>query len=559
MSNSKKAPKRRAGRQPAPVVIEARSADRARKDASNDLVSGNLAAASAWARLVALESASAEDLWLATKIQTRSGDFAAAHRTFDRLLNLYPANAMFWYGRACCLAESGDAEAAEAAFDAVPAADDETVVDWTLFYASALEQGGAAVLALGRLATLTAAHPQRLVPAIDLVRMEIRQGRAVNSAKRLQALLTAPQDVPAAAIMHGWMTVARAMLHDSPADAEAAYQSCLAIDPLHAKARTNLALLLTIAGRNDEATVLLEETCRLLPDCDDAHYLLAANERLADLFDAAIARLQKLVNTTASHDAGWELLARCQAESGRHEAAVETCRRWKKLRPDCPAAKHMLAALSGEAAPDRADATYVASTFDRFADKFEAVLKQLNYQGPALFQQLLTDTLGEPAGQLAVLDAGCGTGLLGPVLRPWASQLEGVDLSPKMLERARWTGSYDDLRCGDLVEDLKRHPATWDVILAADTLNYFGALDGVLRAAFAALRPDGWLVFSVEEGDLTGDSWSLQPHGRYAHAPAYLIEQLGELGVPSGDMRRAVLRKENDRPVYGLLIAVRKP
>ena len=37
----------------------------------------------------------------------------------------------------------------------------------------------------------------------------------------------------------------------------------------------------------------------------------------------------------------------------------------------------------------------------------------------------------------SALDAGCGTGLAGPYLRPLVSgPLIGVDLSPKMLERA---------------------------------------------------------------------------------------------------------------------------
>ena len=38
---------------------------------------------------------------------------------------------------------------------------------------------------------------------------------------------------------------------------------------------------------------------------------------------------------------------------------------------------------------------------------------------------------------LDVLDLGCGTGLCGPLLRPYARALAGVDLSPQMLERMR--------------------------------------------------------------------------------------------------------------------------
>jgi predicted TPR repeat methyltransferase len=53
---------------------------------------------------------------------------------------------------------------------------------------------------------------------------------------------------------------------------------------------------------------------------------------------------------------------------------------------------------------------------------------------------------GEKAHWQLAVDLGCGTGLMGPLLRSHVSVLEGVDLSTAMVEKARERGCYD--RCG---------------------------------------------------------------------------------------------------------------
>ena len=49
----------------------------------------------------------------------------------------------------------------------------------------------------------------------------------------------------------------------------------------------------------------------------------------------------------------------------------------------------------------------------------------------------LADARLSPAKALDILDAGCGTGLCGPLLAPYARRLVGVDLSDGMLKHAR--------------------------------------------------------------------------------------------------------------------------
>ena len=97
----------------------------------------------------------------------------------------------------------------------------------------------------------------------------------------------------------------------------------------------------------------------------------------------------------------------------------------------------------------------------------------------------------QASNDLDVLDAGCGTGLCGPLLAPYARRLVGVDLSERMLDQARARDVYDELVKGELTEYLAASAGTFDAIVSADTLVYFGPLEAVAEAAERALRPGG--------------------------------------------------------------------
>ena len=67
------------------------------------------------------------------------------------------------------------------------------------------------------------------------------------------------------------------------------------------------------------------------------------------------------------------------------------------------------------------------TVFDRFAASFDNNLKNLGYRAPELAATALRSHVGEQA-TLDILDAGCGTGLCGPLLRPLCRRLTGVDM-----------------------------------------------------------------------------------------------------------------------------------
>jgi predicted TPR repeat methyltransferase len=216
----------------------------------------------------------------------------------------------------------------------------------------------------------------------------------------------------------------------------------------------------------------------------------------------------------------------------------------------------MLAACSGRGVPPRASDGFIERTFDGFAASFDSKLAKLSYRAPALVAGMIDL---EAAKSLDVLDAGCGTGLCGPLLAPYARRLVGVDLSTKMLLQAKARNVYDDLFKVELTAYLRDYTAAYDLITYADTLVYFGPLEDVVHAAANALRPGGRFVFTVEELDGHADAgYLLCAHGRYAHARSYVERVLAEAGL-AADITTAQLRLEAGDPVAGLVVRATKP
>ncbi|CAO3435890.1 tetratricopeptide repeat protein [Azospirillum endophyticum] len=382
-----------------------------------------------------------------------------------------------------------------------------------------------ALASAGDMAGAEALYARALAADQTLAGTHNNHGNALRALGRLEEAAAAYR----AAIAHG---LHEGMAHynlgsvlrqaERHGEAEGAFHQALTLRPDHAEAWNNCGNLLRDLGRFGEAAMAYRRALALRPDWADAH----------DNLGAVLYLLH---------------------EDGGVEESETLARLWRRDHPDNPLARHIGAAIAGEQADPRAPDAYVRQTFDLFADEFDRKLAELDYRAPALLAGMLADD--DAAGNLDVLDAGCGTGLCAVSLRPRARRLVGVDLSDGMLERARARALYDELHAAELVGFLSARPGAFDLVMAADVFCYFGVLDEALAAARAALRPCGRLAFTVEELDpADGRPHRIATHGRYAHTEAYIRAAVAGAGL---DVRRCDhdrLRFESGEPVMGLVV-----
>jgi predicted TPR repeat methyltransferase len=134
-----------------------------------------------------------------------------------------------------------------------------------------------------------------------------------------------------------------------------------------------------------------------------------------------------------------------------------------------------------------------------------------------------------------------------------ACLLEGVDLSAHMLDKARDTGLYDGLYCGEMVGYLRTRPGSSDVIVAADVFVYVGDLKPVFSVARLALRSGGVFAFSVEEYEGPED-FILRTSGRYAHSRSGIESLARSHGFAILEITPSTLRQESGEDMRGLLV-----
>ena len=344
-------------------------------------------------------------------------------------------------------------------------------------------------------------------------------------------------------------------------DSRLSHERALALNPKHINAMSNLGIAYQALGMPDKAREILLRAIDLHPGNTAAHQNLGYHYQRVGKFEDAIQCFMKVV--TLMPDArrrSLELLARAYTLSGNKDMAIKIYREWLDADPDNPVAAHMLAAATGEDTPPRAADAYVERTFDGFADSFDAKLEMLEYKAPQFVADALANASGAPSAQLDIVDAGCGTGLCGPLVKPYARSLIGVDLSIGMMEKAKPRRVYDALEHGELTAFLAARNGDCDAVISADTLVYFGALEDFAEAAAGALRPNGVLIFSFEA--LLDDGaapYIIQSHGRYAHRRNYVEKALSEAGFKVESVTDVVLRKEVFKPVRGVVVTARKP
>lgn len=284
-----------------------------------------------------------------------------------------------------------------------------------------------------------------------------------------------------------------------------------------------------------------------------------ARELLArDDHAAAAELLEQALERAPDFAAAWFALGEAREKLDARAGAIDAFRRALASDTlDRLGAGVRLARLGERAIDGAMSPAYVTALFDQYAPAFDRALTQgLAYRAPALLWEAIASSLPSRQAFGAALDLGCGTGLMGAVLRPHAGRLTGVDLSPRMIAEAGRKELYDRLEVGDIGAFLERETAQYDLVTAADVFVYLPDLTPIVTGAARRLARAGLLAFTVETH--AGAGVVLGEHLRYAHGEAHARAALAAAGLTLLLLAAASTRNEGAVPVPGLIVLARR-
>lgn len=374
--------------------------------------------------------------------------------------------------------------------------------------------------------------------------------------------------------------------------AKVCFEASLAVLPGRVSTLTNLGATHIKLGRPHEALPLLNQAITREPGNPEAWFQLGLAHVGLDQHTQALACFDKAQAVDNSGPVLWMLRAQCHSHLDQKEAALDALARalaidptlaqaWSErgnllrelkrpadaaasyekaiaLGADAQTHRYFLASVRGGQGPSTAPRAYVEKLFDDYAPGFQAhLVNELHYQAhEVLVAQLPTRRFS------SVLDLGCGTGLCGRLVKPFADRIDGLDISGEMIKEARKTGVYRQLIHADVAEYLGSAERCDDLVLATDVFIYIGELGPVLEGVAEILAPGGLFGFTVERArpqSGTATDVVLQPSLRYAHSENYLRRMAREHGFKVDSLTTQALREDQGRPLMGLYVVLSRP
>jgi predicted TPR repeat methyltransferase len=293
----------------------------------------------------------------------------------------------------------------------------------------------------------------------------------------------------------------------------------------------------------------------------DRRFEFARDLQLKGDLVAAADLLLQATELAPGFASAWFTLGQIREQLGEREAATAAfCKAREADSEDRHGASLHLMRLGAEKLSSMPQA-YVRALFDQYAPRFEtALVDDLDYRGPALlFKAVLAarHAVRKPAFFKRAIDLGCGTGLAASAFAREVDHFTGIDLSPRMIEKARSTGLYAELAVADMLEGLRGRPdASTELVLAADAMVYVADLASLLCEANRVLVAGGLLAFTVETHD--GDGVILGEGLRYAHSADYVRASIRDAGLALSQLEVLSARNEDNAPVPGLVVVAAK-
>ncbi len=152
----------------------------------------------------------------------------------------------------------------------------------------------------------------------------------------------------------------------------------------------------------------------------------------------------------------------------------------------------------------------VQQYYENWAETYDTDVEDEAYTAPRLIVQMLRDVETAPPIMIAptdpslnIMDAGCGTGLVGQVLYEMDYRhIDGFDLSPAMTAEAEKLGVYRNLRAGvDLTQPLSEYAdQTYDVVFCCGVFTLGHVAPAALNQLINLTKQGGLILVSTRTG-----------------------------------------------------------
>ncbi|NEQ39816.1 MAG: class I SAM-dependent methyltransferase [Okeania sp. SIO3I5] len=156
------------------------------------------------------------------------------------------------------------------------------------------------------------------------------------------------------------------------------------------------------------------------------------------------------------------------------------------------------------------DSEKIQEYYDKWAVAYDRDVSNEEYIGPEYIVNFLASlksnnglkAIDASNKNIEILDAGCGTGLVGIVLKAKGyHHVDGSDLSEGMVEKARSTGAYNVLESGiDLTKINKAYEDNqYDATVCCGVFTLGHVPPTALSELIRITKPGGWVVVSTRK------------------------------------------------------------
>ncbi len=340
--------------------------------------------------------------------------------------------------------------------------------------------------------------------------------------------------------------------------AEACMARALKLDPASFEALFALAVVNDWQGQSEIAIRYAMEALKARPLGWECHMflgsLLVRERHYAEAHQVLAQAL-----TIRPHDPYvLQLLFMALRLSQREPDFLRYIRKQLARHPGNVVLLHFQSIAEGEL-PDTAPNEYVQGYFDGFSEQYDHYQQDvLSYRAPRALAEALKEWTEDHHGEFRdLLDLGCGTGLAANALKDVVPYRVGVDISSRMVAKARGKQLYHSLHLYDMLPFMLESEQSFDLVTATDALCHSGNLSTFLKAARNVLNPKGLLAFTVEK-DFHAENWRLCANGRYTHAPRYVQQALLSKGYEILAQHEHTLHIDNNIAATGVLFIARK-